>query len=201
MQKCYPVGFSLIGDHYLGMFIIVSIASLSLSVIPFYFPIVFYGLNQATAIEKLEDISCEESLLSSSNKLSNCTEDEKIKFGLDIELCEEKLLQAESQHLYLQQSFDINFLASHLEIPVHHLSYILNQHYNLSFAAYRNKLRMEYAAKLIEEGFLSESTIEALAWECGFTSRSAFGKTFKSIIGETPSEFATKFQLTFSFND
>jgi AraC-like DNA-binding protein len=60
---------------------------------------------------------------------------------------------------------------------------------------------MQHAAKLIENGFLAESTIEALAGECGFTSRSAFGKTFKSIIGETPSEYAAQFQLILSFND
>lgn len=201
LQKCYPVDFSLIGEHYSGMFITVSIVSLSLSILPFYFPFIFYGLTPIQVEEKSEDNTSEDSLLSSLNKLSTCTEDEKIKFGLDIGLCKEKLLQAESQKLYLKQNFDINFLAGHLDIPVHHLSYILNQHYNLSFAAYRNKLRMEYAAKLIEEGFLSESTIEALAWECGFTSRSAFGKTFKSIIGESPSEYAAKFQLTLSFND
>lgn len=186
LQKCYPLSLSLIGIHYSKILSILFIGFLLLSALPFYFPNALYGFFEA----KVE-------MEAQSLKVCRSAEDDKIKFGLDIEIFKDKLNQFENQRLYLSQNFDINILASYLEIPIHHLSYFLNQHYGLSFAAYRNKLRMEHAVKLIQEGFLCESTIEALAWECGFVSRSAFSKTFKNLIGENPSDYAAKFQLAF----
>ncbi|QEK52339.1 helix-turn-helix transcriptional regulator [Pedobacter aquae] len=190
LQNCYPLSLVIIGVHYSKILTVLFVGFILLSALPFYFPNTLYGFFEAKV--QLEGLK------NDVQALKICkSEDDKIKFGLDIEIFKDKLNKFENEQLYLSQNFDINVLASYLEIPIHHLSYFLNQHYNLSFAAYRNKLRMEHAIKLIQEGFLCESTIEALAWECGFVSRSAFSKTFKAVIGDNPSDYAAKFQLAF----
>jgi len=202
-QLCFPVTSNLLNVElnlikWLFCFIFILIA-----IIPFYFPNVLYNkFNSEVFPNSVSPISISSiSNQKEKNILLDNVNHDSIKFGLNLESIKEGLQAVEMDKLYLDHHFDVNFLANHLKIPVHHLSYILNQHYGLTFIAYRNNLRMQHAAKLIENGFLAESTIEALAGECGFTSRSAFGKTFKSIIGETPSEYAAQFQLILSFND
>ncbi|HMQ43066.1 MAG TPA: helix-turn-helix domain-containing protein [Mariniflexile sp.] len=74
-------------------------------------------------------------------------------------------------------------------IPTHHLSYYLNKYYGLSFATYKNQLRIEEAKKLIQMGFLEKNTMEALAWKCGFANRSSFSKVFKMVVGKNPTEY------------
>jgi AraC-like DNA-binding protein len=76
-------------------------------------------------------------------------------------------------------------------MPSHHISYFLKQHFGLSFTAYKNLLRAEHAKQLIEEGYLENNTIDALAEECGYASRTSFSKTFKSLINISPSQYAS----------
>jgi AraC-like DNA-binding protein len=112
------------------------------------------------------------------------------KYGLDETEILKKLESLIAKEIYLQNNFDLNQLSTFLEIPVHHTSYFFNQYYKMSFANYRNQLRMEYAKKMIVSGYLNQNTIEALSWKCGFSSRSAFTKTFKTYTGLNPSEFS-----------
>ena len=49
---------------------------------------------------------------------------------------------------------------------------------------------MDHAKKLIEDGYLQNNTIEALAGECGFASRTSFSKAFKSATDVNPSQYA-----------
>lgn len=197
--KCLPSS-AIINEPFLnGIGLIMLLATFLMAIMPFYFPVVFY--NYPSVIFKKTPISSNDELIQlTKNVLEEDNIDNKIKFGLDIEAFKDRLLDFEKYKLYLTSDFDINTLANHLDIPVHHLSYLLNQHYGLRFANYRNNLRMKHAAQLIKEGFLLTSTIEALTIECGFTSRSAFSKTFKLVIGENPSDYSSKFQKTLPNN-
>lgn len=123
-----------------------------------------------------------------TNKVFNTSSE--LKFGLEKPLIEKMLAVLKKRQLYLEQDFNVTYCARELEIPTHHLSYFLKHHYGLSFSEYRNNLRMEYAKNLIENDFLDMNTIEALAGECGFASRSSFSKVFKYATGVNPSEYA-----------
>ena len=113
-----------------------------------------------------------------------------LKFGLDQLEVNKKLEALKESKLHLKQNFNLTECARELQMPSHHISYFLKQQYEMSFAAYKNSLRMEHAKKLIEHGYLENNTIEALAHKCGFTSRTSFSKTFKSLVNVSPSEYA-----------
>nr|WP_161792123.1 AraC family transcriptional regulator [Pedobacter glucosidilyticus] len=168
------------------------VSSFLMVILPFYFPIAF--LNFSSPFSTSDDIKCNKLSKFSEGKI---IEEEKEKYGLNVAWYNSSLKMVEIERLYLSPNFDITLLASHIEAPVHHLSYFFNHHYGISFSNYRNNLRMQHAVKLIEEGFLVESTIEALASECGFTSRSAFSKTFKAIIGQNPKDYFLEVQNRF----
>jgi AraC-like DNA-binding protein len=98
----------------------------------------------------------------------------------------------EEEKKYLLQDFDLTMLAKESNIPAHHLSHFFNHFFSSSFASYRNDLRMEHATTLIKTGFINNNTIEALAWTCGFSSRSSFSKIFKSYTGMNITEYINK---------
>lgn len=173
---------------YLNLFTIIMFSvALLLAIVPLYFPTIFYSYPVVISpiVKQKRTVN-----------LSDDDQQDNHKFGLEVSILKEKLLKKEVKELFLDPNFDLNALANHFSIPAHHLSYLFNQHIGLSFANYRNELRMEHAAKLIEDGFLVNSTTEGLALECGFISRSAFSKTFKTFKGVNPSEYSIKFQTS-----
>jgi AraC-like DNA-binding protein len=113
----------------------------------------------------------------------------ELKYGLEKPLIAINLERLKEKKLHLEQDFNITTCARELGIPTHHLSYYLNKYYGLSFATYKNQLRIEEAKKLIQMGFLEKNTMEALAWKCGFANRSSFSKVFKMVVGKNPTEY------------
>lgn len=160
---------------------IFHVCVLLLGVIPLYFPSILYGLPRLIVPENIS--------VSDSKPLKEVETEEGVRFGLNEKEILHRLLLQEEAETYLSTDFTLNKLASILEMPVHHVSYFLNHYYGMSFNDYRNKLRMQKAMQLIKEGFFQQNTIEALAWKCGFASRSAFTKTFKAFAGVNPSEY------------
>ncbi len=86
--------------------------------------------------------------------------------------------------LFLNPELTINDLAEVVSMPVHHISYILNQCKNKNFREYIN----EYRINCFIENYHSSSsnlTIEAMALESGFKSRATFHRAFKLQTGQT----------------
>lgn len=156
------------------------IALFLIGIIPIYFPTILYGYPQQQAKP-------------SSNTITE-EQPEDLKFGLDEQEVNLKLKTLKESRSYLDQGFSLTQCAQELEMPSHHISYFLKQHYGLSFSSYKNSLRMEHAKKMIEDGYLQNNTIEALAGECGFASRTSFSKTFKSATEVSPGQYALEFK-------
>jgi AraC-like DNA-binding protein len=171
------LGINLFAKHSL-VTIILYLIIFSIGVVPVYFPTILHGYPQETQktseLSKLKQVTVQE--------LDN-------KFGLNEIEVKYKLEKFVDNGFHLRQDFDISNFAREMEMPTHHLSYFIKQQYSLTFTAFKNNLRMEHAKKLINDGFLDNNTMDALAWECGFASRSAFSKTFKNVTDHSPSEF------------
>jgi two-component system response regulator YesN len=60
---------------------------------------------------------------------------------------------------------------------------------NVNFKAYLNKLRIQYACELIDDGHTCVSEISAM---CGFSDSLYFSKTFKKHMGYSPTEYVKK---------
>lgn len=167
-----------VGNGSIIVAIILYLCVLAIGVTPIYFPSILYGYPRPKKIP---------STVNTKNKITDKSPD--LKFGLDEEGIKRKLEGLGQRKSYLDIEFNVSKCARELEMPEHHLSYFINQYYGLSFTAYKNKLRMEYAKKLIQDGFLQNNSMEALATECGFGNRSSFSKAFKSSEELSPSEY------------
>lgn len=182
LEKMYQKNFFhsllIIGKDGGIITFLLYIALFLIGVIPVYFPSILYGFPQknksALPINQLEE--------------DNRTD--TLKFGLDKDEIKIKLNSLEKSKSFLNHNFNLSQCAKELNMPQHHISYFLKDQYEVSFAAYKNSLRMKNAQELIEQGFLENNTIEALANECGFSSRTSFSRIFKEFVGFSPREYA-----------
>lgn len=104
---------------------------------------------------------------------------------------EELFYQAEheiiSRQLFLLPESSREELIRTVHIPKNKFALLFKQYAGTSFSRYMNKLRLEYAAKLLQNH--PEYSIDAIAQSCGITSTSSFYRLFADVYGMTPMEF------------
>lgn len=93
---------------------------------------------------------------------------------------------------YLKSNLTISDLASELNTQPHILSSLLNNKLSKNFFDFVNQYRIEEFKIQIEDPENKKYTILALAFECGFNSKSSFNRIFKNYEGVTPSEYLKK---------
>ena len=95
----------------------------------------------------------------------------------------------ENQKPYLNPTLTIYELASMIDMPPHQLSKMIRTEFHTNFFEFVNNYRIEAFKKLLLSEKYRDFTILAIAFECGFNSKSAFNRIFKEETGYTPSEF------------
>ena len=90
---------------------------------------------------------------------------------------------------YLQADCSLGRLAIAIKVPLHHLSYYFNDIIKIKFTDWRNDLRIAYAINLMNSASIDNITLEAIAEQSGFTSRSTFIRAFKNNTTFTPSDY------------
>lgn len=131
-----------------------------------------------------------------SSKSINAKKDLKLKEKLDsnvLQLIQEIEYAIKEKQIFYKPKVSLSDLAIEVGVPESHLNYLFRYHCTLSFLEYKNKIRIAYSILLIENGYLSKSTLESLAKDVGFASYSPFYNAFKKINGVGPNEFMYKF--------
>lgn len=112
------------------------------------------------------------------------------KAHLREELAESYIRKIESyfkqEQPYLQYNITLDILSQRLAIPKPHLTQVFNVFFKKKFYSFLATYRIEYALQLMEE---SNMTIEAIAHESGFSSKTSFNNHFKAITGLTPTNY------------
>lgn len=80
-------------------------------------------------------------------------------------------------------------IAAMMDMPPHLFSGTINARYGKHFPDFINGYRIEYVIRQFEKGKNDNLSIEGMAQEAGFASRSVFYNAFKKAIGNTPSEY------------
>lgn len=95
------------------------------------------------------------------------------------------------EELYLNPRLSLEFISSKLDISSNYLSQIVNNHSNYSFADYINTQRISLAKQLLLDPEFKRYTIQSIALETGFNSKSSFYNAFKKITNLTPTQYKT----------
>ncbi len=94
-----------------------------------------------------------------------------------------------SEKPFLDIRLSLRKLAKQLRISPNHLSLVLNEGLGKNFNNFVNHYRIEEFKTVAKKPGRSYITIAALAYECGFNSKTVFNTYFKQETGLTPSEF------------
>jgi AraC-like DNA-binding protein len=134
---------------------------------------------------RTENSSNENLISEEPNTLSKITLPDELIASYTSEIT--KLLVAEK--FYLDPELTLNIFSKKLKIPVHHLSYILNEKMGLGFSDLVNQHRVEEAKRKLKCHTLQNIKIENIGYECGFNSKATFYRVFKKFCNQSPSEF------------
>jgi AraC-like DNA-binding protein len=91
--------------------------------------------------------------------------------------------------LFLNPELSLAEVSTELQIPKHHLTQAINTELGKNFYAYINELRVKKFMEMVVDLKFKDYTFLAIAFECGFNSKSTFNSVFKRITGFTPSEY------------
>ena len=72
-----------------------------------------------------------------------------------------------------------------------YLSHLFKKKMDISFKSYINKLRIQYAYKLIEN---NETSVSQIAFSCGYSDSLYFSKVFKKTHGISPTQYIKNLQ-------
>ncbi len=93
------------------------------------------------------------------------------------------------ERLYLDPEISITKLAKQLSTNEKYLSQLFNQQLNSTFNDYINSLRIIEACRLMTTTVKPIKSVDQIAEDAGFRSRSAFYNAFKKYTGVTPAFF------------
>jgi AraC-like DNA-binding protein len=93
---------------------------------------------------------------------------------------------------FLKQGYTIYDLSKETNIPQHHLSGLLNKIYRMRFTEFMNRMRIDYIKENFGNPEWDNLTLEGIAKQAGFSSRTTFFNTIKKTTGLAPSEFVSQ---------
>lgn len=120
---------------------------------------------------------------------SALTDAQALLTGAQMSLYRESLEQFMSKEKpYLDANLSIQELSQRVGIPVHHISFVLNQCMNKNFREYINAYRVQYFIDNYPSA-CDKFTLEAMALLAGFRSKATFYNAFKTQKGVTPTRY------------
>jgi AraC-like DNA-binding protein len=156
------------------------------------FYMAYFALNQREIFPFSEaDKTAIAEVIEEAANLSVGTETKKVLLPPDeLQDAKERLLASmEQERLYLDNEITLPKLAEQTQLSIHKLSYLLNNDFGQNFYQFINGYRIEEAKRLLLDPRKNHLSIEGIAYEAGFNSKSVFNTTFKKITGASPSEF------------
>lgn len=99
-----------------------------------------------------------------------------------------RIMQAFTEEkVYLNPNLTLSDLARKLKTNSSLLSAAINQNFEKNFNDFVNEYRVSEFNSLIKDSKYAHLTITAIAYDCGFNSKSTFNRAYKKITGVSPS--------------
>ena len=96
----------------------------------------------------------------------------------------------ETDNIFTQENYSAKYLSQILGVTEQNLSETLALEFDSNFYEYSNKHRVDHFKKLLKNK--PNNSLIDLAYESGFTSKSSFNRSVKSVTGLTPSHLKAK---------
>jgi AraC-like DNA-binding protein len=90
---------------------------------------------------------------------------------------------------FLDPKLTLPALAQALDVPLNHLSQVINEQLGRNFFDFINGYRVEAAKQRLSRPDAGRVKMITVAFDCGFNSLATFNRVFKELAGKTPSQF------------
>lgn len=158
----------------------------------FYSLIIFAILSLGYFGIRHENIFTDNEVIEVIEKSRGTYQKSSLKEDLGKEKHRQLIQMVETDKPYLESNLTLNTLAERLDIPLHHLSQIINQFEGQNFNDFINKYRVEeFIRRASRDSHLS---FLAIALDSGFNSKSTFNSVFRKHKGVTPTQYMASFQ-------
>ena len=94
------------------------------------------------------------------------------------------------EEFYKDEKASLSVLSSKINSSNHYVSQVINEKMGKTYFELLAQYRIDEACRLLKSD--EQLTVEQVAFDVGYNSKSAFNKKFKEIKGETPREFREK---------
>ncbi len=101
----------------------------------------------------------------------------------------------QKDEIFTNPDLSLKILAEDLGTNTSYLSAIVNNHFNCNLKTLINKHRIDKARKMMVTNGYSHYSMDGIATEVGFKSRSGFYLAFKSVTGITPTLYIENYHL------
>lgn len=146
------------------------------------FAIAYRGMQQADFIP-LEEVDSPETEETTKYKNSNLKQIQATQYI-------NQLIQImEDEKLYTNPQLTLQLLAQEMEVNSNYISQVINEQLNQNFYDFVNHYRIEEAKRQLQSPEAKKYTIEAIAQQVGFNSKSTFNRAFKKYTELTPSQY------------
>ncbi|PCJ96551.1 MAG: hypothetical protein COA50_07175 [Flavobacteriaceae bacterium] len=116
-------------------------------------------------------------------KKSSLTDEEKNNILSGI------VFQMDTEKYFIKSTASLSGLAKRINESSHHVSQVINEKMKLSFFELLAVKRVEEAKTILKTDMGRKMTIEVIAEQVGYNSKSAFNTVFKKITSQTPSAY------------
>ena len=175
-----------IGGIWIIIFLTNQVAYIFIGVSIFIILIGFFGIQQ-------RDIFSGKRPILEKNSIDETKKVKYSKSGLTDKVSNDtyaKLMHLIKEDVvYRKPELSLSDLATTLKIHPNYLSQIINEKEGKNFFDFINTYRIEEFKRMIAQKENHQYTLMALAYDCGFNSKSSFNRYFKKHTGETPSQF------------
>ena len=176
MITAYTLGLVHIITHEVTYSILVTFSFLLTLIYIFS----FYGLLQGRIYPVIENEEERKQEIYKNPRLEP-EEKRKIREALETFFQQEKP--------YLDSRLTITMVSASLGVARHKLTEVLNTDIGKNFYRFVNEYRVEEVKGMLSNPAYNHYSIEAIGYECGFNSKSAFFSVFKDMTGMTPAQF------------
>ena len=97
-----------------------------------------------------------------------------------------------NEKVFLNNELRIQDISIKLNIPVHIISYVINDKLDQNFYDLINNFRIEEVKSRLINPKFENLTIVAIAYDCGFNSKATFNRLFKKYTGTTPTQYKNR---------
>jgi len=162
---------------------------LPVSLIILHSTTVYYGFKNAAILSKDE---FENNYSKNKDIIETIIPKSKATLTIDeLSRLEKKIVnELKCNSIYKDTDITLAKMSKLLDIPTYKLSITINEKMNTSFYDLINSKRIDASLSLLKNN--KQFTIEAIALEVGFKSKSTFYRAFKKYKGITPTNFISK---------